>query len=140
MAEMKVEIDPAEAGFGADRLERIDRHFARYVDDGRPPGWLLAGTRAGRVVHVSTYGPRDAWAGFPRLFLPGTEWNYGLSTDVLSRVVEVAPGQRLATFFEERIFRPLAMDETAFFVDGADAERLAALYTPDPTTGKATRL
>src|SRR5438094_1466750 len=65
MAEMKVEIDPAEAGFGADRLERIDRHFARYVDDGRLPGWLLAVTRAGRVVHVSTYGRRDMESGLP---------------------------------------------------------------------------
>src|SRR5438552_9519104 len=65
MAEMKVEIDPAEAGFGAERLERIDRHFARYVDDGRLPGWLLAVTRAGRVVHLSAYGQRDVEAGLP---------------------------------------------------------------------------
>src|SRR3954451_7282915 len=65
MADVKVEIDPAEAGFGADRLDRIDRHFARYVDDGRLPGWLLAVTRAGRVVHVSTYGLRDVEGGLP---------------------------------------------------------------------------
>src|SRR5436305_15160260 len=65
MPELKVEIDPAEAGFGADRLHRIDRHFARYVDDGRLPGWLLAVTRAGRVVLVSTYGKRDSETGLP---------------------------------------------------------------------------
>src|SRR5437016_10984238 len=65
MAEMKVEIDPEEAGFGAERLQRIDRHFARYVDDGRLPGWLLAVTRAGRVVHVSTCGRRDVEASLP---------------------------------------------------------------------------
>ena len=65
MAELKVEIDPAEAGFGPERLERIDRHFARYVDDGRLPGWLLAVTRAGRVVHLSAYGQRDVEAGLP---------------------------------------------------------------------------
>ncbi|MBV8985263.1 MAG: beta-lactamase family protein, partial [Acidimicrobiia bacterium] len=65
MAELKVEIDPAEAGFGADRLQRIDRHFARYVDDGLLPGWLVAVSRAGRVVHVSTYGQRDVEAGLP---------------------------------------------------------------------------
>src|SRR5947209_14449103 len=65
MADLKVEIDPGEAGFTTDRLQRIDRHFARYVDDGRLPGWLLAVTRAGRVAHVSTYGQRDVEAGLP---------------------------------------------------------------------------
>src|SRR5438094_950184 len=65
MAELKVEIDPGEAGFDQERLERIDRHFARYVDDGRLPGWLLAVTRGGRVVHVSTYGQRDVEADRP---------------------------------------------------------------------------
>ena len=38
--ELKVEVDPAEVGFDARRLSRIDRHFARYVDDGLLPGWL----------------------------------------------------------------------------------------------------
>src|SRR5437016_3401055 len=234
MAEMKVEIDPEEAGFGAERLQRIDRHFARYVDDGRLPGWLLAVTRAGRVVHVSTCGRRDveaslpieldtifriysmtkpitsvaammlyeegafelkdpvsafipsferarvfrggsalrpvtepvtepmrmwhllthtsgltygfhyahpvdamyraagfewgsppdldlagccdAWAALPLLFQPGTEWNYGVSTDVLGRVVEVVSGMSLDRFLRERVFEPLGMSETAFFV------------------------
>src|SRR5205807_10025884 len=59
------EIDPAEAGFDPQRLQRIDRHFARYVDDGLLPGWLLAVTRAGRVVHVSAYGQRDIEASRP---------------------------------------------------------------------------
>src|SRR5438270_13128171 len=65
MADLKIEIDPVEAGFATNRLQRIDRHFARYVDDGRLPGWSLAVTRAGRVVHVSTYGQRDVEAGLP---------------------------------------------------------------------------
>jgi len=65
MAELKIEIDPEEAGFGADRLQRIDRHFTRYVDDGRLPGWLLTVSRAGSVVHVSTCGQRDVEASRP---------------------------------------------------------------------------
>src|SRR5256714_14343422 len=65
MAELKVEIDPEEAGFDAERLTRIDSHFARYVDDGRLPGWLLVVGRGGHVVHVSTYGDRDKEAGLP---------------------------------------------------------------------------
>jgi CubicO group peptidase (beta-lactamase class C family) len=82
----------------------------------------------------------DTWAGLPLLFEPGAEWNYGVSTDVLGRVVEVASGQSLDRFFDERVFRPLGMHETAFSVGDADADRLAALYMPDPLTGRATRL
>ena len=65
MAELKVEVDPAEAGFDQDRLRRIDRHFAAYVDDGRLPGWLAVVTRGGRVVHVASAGQRDMEAGLP---------------------------------------------------------------------------
>ena len=45
MTGLKAEVDPAEVGFDPARLERIDRHFARYVDDGRLPGWLIAVSR-----------------------------------------------------------------------------------------------
>ena len=40
MGMLEVEVDPGEVGFDAERLARIDRHFERYVDDGRLPGWL----------------------------------------------------------------------------------------------------
>ena len=59
MADLKVETDPREVGLDGDRLARIDRHFERYVDDGRLPGWLIAVTRHGRLAHLSTYGRRD---------------------------------------------------------------------------------
>src|SRR5213593_827490 len=65
MADLKVEVEAEEVGFDAGRLERIDRHFARYVDDGRLPGWLIAVSRGGRIVHLSTYGLRDVEAQAP---------------------------------------------------------------------------
>jgi CubicO group peptidase (beta-lactamase class C family) len=65
MHALEPEIDPAEAGFDSARLARIDRHFARYVDDGRLPGWLLMISRNGHIVHVSRYGQRDMEAGLP---------------------------------------------------------------------------
>src|SRR4051812_49966627 len=52
-------------GFDPARLARLDKHFARYVDDGRLPGWQLALTQGGDVVHESTYGWRDREAGTP---------------------------------------------------------------------------
>jgi CubicO group peptidase (beta-lactamase class C family) len=65
MPELEPQADPAEAGFDKERLARIDRHFARYVDDGRLPGWLMTISRHGRLVHVSRYGQRDMEAGLP---------------------------------------------------------------------------
>ena len=253
MSQLHVEVDAATVGFDPDRLARIDRHFARYVDDGRLPGWLVAVSRAGQLAHLSTYGHRDVeqglpvetdtlfriysmskpitsvaammlyeegafelkdpvgrfipsfadqrvyvsgpptnpvtrpatepmriwhllthtagltygfhsatpvdamyrhagfewgspkdrsleevcdiWAGLPLLFEPGAEWNYSVATDVLGRVVEVASGQTLEEFFAERIFGPLAMDDTAFFAAEHDHDRLAALYLPTKDSG-----
>jgi CubicO group peptidase (beta-lactamase class C family) len=258
MTELKAEVDPAEVGFDPARLDRVDRHLRRYVDDGRLPGWLLVVGRRGRLAHVSSYGMRDMeaglpvesdtlwriysmtkpivsvaammlyeegafelndpvstlipsfadvrvyakgsdlrpltvpatepvriwhllthtsgltygfqrvhpvdamyrdagfewgtpqgmdlaqccdrWAELPLLFQPGAEWSYSVATDVLGRVVEVASGQALDEFLDSRIFGPLGMTDTSFWVGEADAGRLAALYTPvPPPSGPATR-
>src|SRR5580700_5563028 len=61
---------------------------------------------------------------------PGTMWRYGYSIDVLGRLVEVLSGKTLDQFFEERIFRPLGMKDTAFYVPEEKWSRLATLYSP----------
>jgi CubicO group peptidase (beta-lactamase class C family) len=257
MTELKVEADPQELGFDPARLDRIDRHFRHYVDDGRLPGWLIVVSRAGQIVHVGSCGERDKeaglpvehdtlfriysmtkpitsvaammlyeegrfelkdpvsryipsfadvrvytkgsalnpatvpvtepvriwhllthtsgltygfhhshpvdamyrsagfdflwppgadaaeccdmWAALPLLFQPGAEWNYGVSTDVLGRLVEVVSGQSLDDVFATRIFEPLGMNDTRFWVEGPGLERLAALYRPEPGTRRAVR-
>jgi CubicO group peptidase (beta-lactamase class C family) len=65
MTGIKAEVDPAEVGFDPARLDRIDRHFARYVEDGRLPGWLVTVSRHGKLAYVSAYGARDVEAGLP---------------------------------------------------------------------------
>jgi CubicO group peptidase (beta-lactamase class C family) len=250
---LEVEVEAGEVGFDAGRLARIDRHFARYVEDGRLPGWLALVSRRGRIAHLATCGRRDleaglpveagtrfriysmtkpvtavaamqlyeegafalkdpverfipsfaevrvyrdgpasgprtdpatrpvrlwhllthtagltygfhyahpvdemyraagfewvapehqdlaaccdAWAGLPLLFEPGSEWNYSVASDVLGRVVEVVSGQPLDRFLEERIFGPLGMADTGFWVEEAAAGQLAALYTATPGGG-----
>jgi CubicO group peptidase (beta-lactamase class C family) len=250
MAELKIDVDPGEVGLDPERLGRIDRHFRRYVDDGRLPGWSLVVSRHGRVAQLSTYGQRhmeagtpveldtlfriysmtkpvtsvaammlyeegafelkdpverfipafrdtrvfrtgsalspvtepmvepmriwhllthtsgltygfhhshpvdaiyrangyewasppdadleaccDRWAAMPLVFQPGTEWNYGVSTDVLGRVVEVASGLNLADFVQTRVLEPLGMSDTMWSVPESDSDRLAELYLPGP--------
>ncbi|HUZ52347.1 MAG TPA: serine hydrolase domain-containing protein [Streptosporangiaceae bacterium] len=251
------DVEPAEAGLDPGRLARLDKHFSRYVDDGRLPGWLLTVSRHGKLAYVSTCGQRDVeaglpvetdtiwrlysmtkpvtsvaammlyeegafeltdpvskfipsfadvrvytggsdirpvtvpatepvriwhllthtsgltygfhrshpvdalyrsggfewgtprgsdlaaccdvWAGLPLLFQPGAEWNYSVATDVLGRVVEVASGSGLGEFFASRIFGPLGMTETGFWVPDDVRSRLAALYTIGPGR-KAARM
>jgi CubicO group peptidase (beta-lactamase class C family) len=82
----------------------------------------------------------DTWARLPLLFQPGSAWGYSVATDVLGRLVEVVSGQSLDDFFAERIFGPLGMADTRWWVDGDDAGRLAALYVPHPGSGRAVPL
>lgn len=94
------------------------------------------GAPSGRTLAEAS----DDFAGFPLLFQPGTAWNYSVSTDVLGRVVEVLSGKSLDDFFQERIFGPLGMVDTGFFVPTEEVGRLAQLYVPERGTRRATVL
>jgi len=74
-----------------------------------------------------------AIAGLPLAFDPGTAWNYGRSTDVLGAVIEIASGKSLDALLNEKIFAPLGMDDTHFYLEADEANRLAEA----PTTLKA---
>jgi len=60
---------------------------------------------------------------------PGTVWEYSVATDVLGRFVEVVAGMRFDKFLEERILKPLQMNDTAFYLPQEKKDRFAALYT-----------
>ncbi|MGA7048439.1 MAG: serine hydrolase domain-containing protein [Candidatus Sulfotelmatobacter sp.] len=68
-------------------------------------------------------------AGVPLLFNPGDRWEYGLSVDVLGRLVEVISGKPLDQFLRERIFVPLGMKDTYFYLPNGKVDRLATVYT-----------
>jgi CubicO group peptidase (beta-lactamase class C family) len=67
----------------------------------------------------------------PLLYEPATRWHYSVSTDVLGRVVEVASGKPLDEFFAERIFKPLDMKDSGFFVPEDKLDRFAANHGTD---------
>ncbi|AWT46443.1 MULTISPECIES: serine hydrolase domain-containing protein [Streptomyces] len=72
MALLRQEVDPAEAGLDAKALDRLDRHLAHLVDEGRLPGFLVSVARGGRVAHLTAHGLRDVAAGAP--VTPDTLW------------------------------------------------------------------
>ena len=251
-------IDPADVGLSPTRLDRIEHHFAEYVDSGRLAGWQIAIMRDGKLAYHQTRGKRDLetgadwhddtiarmysmskpitsvaamilheegrfqlkdpvanylpafadtpvyrtgsfeapitdpqteqmriwhllthtsgmtygfhnshvtdaiyrkagfewgipkgldlaaccdrWAELPLAFQPGTEWNYGVSTDVLGRLVEVVAEQPLDEFLRARIFEPLGMVDTDFWVPDDKRDRFAELYFRDPATRRATKM
>ncbi len=69
-------------------------------------------------------------ASLPLNYQPGTEWQYSAATDVVGHLVEIMSGQSLDAFFKERLFSPLDMPDTHFYLDDDRAERLTAQYTP----------
>jgi CubicO group peptidase (beta-lactamase class C family) len=230
---------PGEAGFSAERLERIKIGMQRYIDEKRIAGIVTLVARRGRVVHFETFGMRDIEArkameldtifriysmtkpitsvalmmlyehglfhlydpvskfipefkevkvlvtegefadltrqitirdllthtaglsygdqedspvdelygqadlfspdmtldemmrrltALPLVHQPGEVWRYSVATDVVGHLVEVISGTPLADFLEEKIFQPLVMKDTAFFVPPAKMERFATVY------------
>ena len=75
-------------------------------------------------------------ATVPLAFQPGTSWNYSVSTDMLGRVVEKASGKRLADFLEERLFKPLGMKDSGFWVPAGKMPRVAESLEKDRFAGR----
>jgi CubicO group peptidase (beta-lactamase class C family) len=76
-------------------------------------------------------------AEHPLKFHPGTHWNYGLSTDIVGRLVEILSGDRFDDYLRREIFDPLGMVDTGFFVPEEAADRLTALYRFQPAKAPA---
>ncbi len=76
----------------------------------------------------------------PLAHQPGTVWEYSLATDVLGRVVEAASGERLADFLDKRLFKPLKMGDTGFWVPQDKIGRLAKALPTDIGSGKPNNL
>ena len=110
-------------------------HHAHPVD----AAYRDAGFDFGTPEGLDLEGCVRGYAALPLLFEPGTEWNYSVASDVVGRLVEVLSGQPLDQFLAERIFAPLGMDDTGFWVDEADHHRLAGLYLPQPAPARAMR-
>ncbi len=70
-------------------------------------------------------------AALPMEAQPGRQFVYGYSTDILGAVIEVASGQPLDQFLRERLFEPLGMNDTYFYLPSGKERRLAAVFNPD---------
>ena len=71
-------------------------------------------------------------SSIPLLHEPGTTWDYSISVDIQGYLIEKLSGQTLGEFFETRLFDPLGMEDTAFFVPEAEYDRFADVYVNAP--------
>jgi CubicO group peptidase (beta-lactamase class C family) len=98
-----------------------------YVKEGVSDGLVTTGgTMADNIKKL---------AKCPLLFHPGEAYEYGLNTDVLGYLIEILSGMSLDKFFEERIFKPLGMVDTYFYLPEEKVSRLAAIYESDGNGG-----
>ena len=74
----------------------------------------------------------------PLLYQPGTRWHYSIAADVLGRLIEVISGLAFDKFLAERIFQPLHMKDTGFYVPPEKIDRFARMYGPAPNGGLET--
>src|SRR5246127_5466158 len=74
----------------------------------------------------------DQLAEIPLEFSPGTAWNYSVSIDVLGYLVEKLSGISFGEFLNTRLFKPLGMNDTAFYVPSDKVERFTSCYQPEP--------
>lgn len=106
-------------------------------------GGLFAQTPVGKLYDAAQVQRPDRTlaefstliASLPLAVQPGTSYNYGVSTDILGRLVEVVSGQPFDQFVKQRIFEPLAMADSSFTLPPEKADRFAALYEKAPEGG-----
>ena len=133
---MKVGVERDEGGKAT--LQLVDPVREMTVQDLlRHTSGLIYGTRGKSLINAAyieaKIGSREfsneelvtKLSNLPLRFSPGERWEYGVSTDVLGRVVEVVSGKTLGEFLNERILTPLGMSDTGFFVPAGKLNRAA---------------
>jgi CubicO group peptidase (beta-lactamase class C family) len=101
---------------------------------GHPIDDSFAADREARRRGLTLEGLTDLLAEHPLKFDPGSHWNYGLSTDIVGRLVEILSGLPLDEYLRQEIFDPLGMADTDFYVHEGQADRFCALYSYRPGT------
>ena len=146
--DVKVGVEKIDSSTGKPALSLEDPQQQMTVQDLlRHTSGLVYGPFGNSLVHQA-YNKADLFdnnqtlaefvtklSKLPLAHQPGKVWEYGMSTDVLGRIVEVVSGMPFDRFVEERITKPLGMNDTGFYLSAAQAPRLAEPQV-DPATGK----
>ena len=106
--------------------------YAQIGSDKMKAIYAKAGIQAGFVTDkIRLADAINKLGTLPLVHQPGERFTYGLNIDVLGYLVETLSGKSLAQFFKERIFEPLGMNDTYFYLPKSKFNRLAQVYVPD---------
>ncbi|MBE65532.1 MAG: serine hydrolase [Gammaproteobacteria bacterium] len=123
------ETEPADHPLTVKELMSHTGGFTYFPPIGNGPiaqAYVEAGIGGDATLAESVPELRD----IPLDYQPGTKWVYSISVDIQGYLIEKLSGQTLDTFFQERIFEPLGMEDTAFYVSADKAHRLSGMYIP----------
>ena len=146
-SDMKVVVDP-----DADVVEVVDAEREITVRDllrhssGLPGAALYMANKSALEVLYRQAGLDRLHEGnlqdmveklgtIPLLYQPGTKWHYSIAADVLGRLIEIVSGQLFDVFLAERIFQPLGMEDTGFYVPAEKIDRFSEMYGPSEDGG-----
>ena len=124
------ETEPADHPLTVRELMSHTGGFTYFPPIGNGPiaqAYVEAGIGGDATLAESVPELRD----IPLDYQPGTKWVYSISVDIQGYLIEKLSGQTLDTFFQERIFEPLGMKDTAFYVSADKAHRLSGMYIPN---------
>ncbi|HZI13275.1 MAG TPA: serine hydrolase domain-containing protein [Myxococcus sp.] len=130
MADFGINVDPGEVGLDAQRLRRIDAHFARYVDDGRLAGWQVMVSRRGKVAHLASHGHADREEGRP--VAPDTVWRIYSMTKPLTSVAAMMLWEEGAFELNDPISRWLPEFSQPRVYTGGPATRPVTVPATEP--------
>jgi CubicO group peptidase (beta-lactamase class C family) len=130
------DTDPLKAPITVLDLLTHRAGFAYHFTATGPLSEAYAATFNGIEAHHDTSAWLSRIAQLPLMFQPGLHWHYSIATDVLGVLIERVSGMSLGDFFRTRIFEPLGMRDTAFWVPDAQLARLATAYNIEQGTGR----
>jgi CubicO group peptidase (beta-lactamase class C family) len=82
----------------------------------------------------------DKVASVPLMHQPGTKWEYSISVDLQGAIIERITGMTLGEYLDKKLFTPLGMSDTAFYVSADKVDRLADLFAYHPITQSLQRM
>lgn len=140
MTEMRVLADPTgplDQTVPATRAITVDDLMTHRA--GLAYGFSVTGPIARAYAQVSLRQDQDHWlaevAALPLVHQPGERLTYGHSTEVLGILISRIEGAPLHQVLQDRIFGPLGMADTGFFIDADKRARTATMYRLDPQSG-----
>ncbi|MFC4587453.1 serine hydrolase domain-containing protein [Sphaerisporangium corydalis] len=133
------DVVPAERAITVEDLLTFRSGYGLASDFSLPALQLLMAGPQRHILAPRLVEAPDEWmaslARVPLLYQPGEAWLYNTSSDILGVLIARVSGRTLPEFLDERLFEPLGMPDTGFYVPDGKRDRFTSMYRPDASGG-----